>query len=460
MVQSYDWPAIFKRALSRGGWLAEVFYEDSRTLSLQMEDHRLEKSVAGRDAGLGLRVLFGERTAYGYTNDLSQANVLDLAGELSRLVEGQESEVSPSLDWAEPRERFAIVRPAESAELKAKAALVERASQAAWAHDQRVRQVKIVYGERSQEVFIANSQGLAVKDRRPYLVFMAQAVAAEGQVIQTGYQPVGGLVGLEIFDEQAPEEVALEAARQAVQMLEARPAPGGRMPVVLAGRAGGTMIHEAVGHGLEADLALEGLSVYGDKLGQEVASPLVTVLDDATLLSKRGSYGFDDEGSPAQRTVLIDQGRLSAYLTDRLYARKGGLPLSGNGRRESYRHRPITRMSNTLIAPGQSDPEEIVRATDKGLFVAKMGGGQVNTANGDFVFEVSEGYLIEDGRVGQPVRGATLVGNGPEVLRSIDLVGSDLGFGIGTCGKEGQGVPVADAQPTLRIPELLVGGAV
>ncbi|MBW1712183.1 MAG: TldD/PmbA family protein, partial [Deltaproteobacteria bacterium] len=218
-------------------------------------------------------------------------------------------------------------------------------------------------------------------------------------------------------------------------------------------------IHEAVGHGLEADLAVEGLSVYTDRLGQEVASPLITVVDDATLPAKRGSFGFDDEGTPAQRTVLIDQGRLTSYMTDRLYARQADMPLTGNGRRESFRFKPTVRMSNTLILPNQTEPEKILSQTDTGLYVLKMGGGQVNTVNGDFVFEVSEGFLIEKGALGRPVRGATLVGNGPEVLKSIDLVGSDLGFGLGTCGKDAQGVPVGDAQPTLRLPELLVGGA-
>lgn len=220
------------------------------------------------------------------------------------------------------------------------------------------------------------------------------------------------------------------------------------------------MIHEAVGHGLEADLAQSGLSVYSGKLGEQIASPIITVLDDATLPGRRGSFCFDDEGTPAQRTVLVDQGILKTYLYDRLTAMKDGVRSTGNGRRESYRHRPIPRMTNTLIAPGSTRPADILRETPRGLFVRKMGGGQVNTVNGDFVFEVSEGYLIVNGSIGEPVRGATLIGNGPSVLLSIDRVGSDLGFSIGTCGKDGQGSPVSDAQPTIRIPEITVGGEV
>jgi len=220
------------------------------------------------------------------------------------------------------------------------------------------------------------------------------------------------------------------------------------------------MIHEAIGHGLEADLTQMGLSVYSGRIGEEIASPLVDVVDDATLANKRGSYVFDDEGVNAQRTLLVEKGVLKGYLYDRLSAMKDHTQSTGNGRRESYRSRPIPRMSNTFILPGNMSPEEIVHSTAKGIFVKKMGGGQVNTVNGDFVFEVSEGYLIENGKVGEAVRGATLTGNGPQLLKEIDMVGDDFGFGIGTCGKDGQGVPVSDAQPTLRIPEIIVGGKV
>lgn len=218
------------------------------------------------------------------------------------------------------------------------------------------------------------------------------------------------------------------------------------------------MVHEAVGHGLEADLAQQGLSVYTGKIGETIASPLITVVDDSTLPGKRGSFAFDDEGTGSKRRVLIENGVLKGYMYDRLTAMKDGVTSTGNGRRESYRHQPIPRMTNTLIVPGDGNPEGIIKSVEKGLFVKKMGGGQVNTVNGDFVFEVSEGYLIEKGSIGEMLRGATLTGNGPEVLRMIDMVGNDMGFSIGTCGKDGQGAPVSDAQPTLRIPEMIVGG--
>ncbi len=218
------------------------------------------------------------------------------------------------------------------------------------------------------------------------------------------------------------------------------------------------MIHEAVGHGLEADLAQEGLSVYSNKIGERVAAPLITVIDDSTLPKKRGSFRFDDEGVLSQKTVLVEQGILKGYMYDRLTAMKDGAVSTGNGRRESYEHRPIPRMTNTYIAPGVSNPGETIKSVDRGLFVKKMGGGQVNTATGEFVFEVSEGYVIEKGQVGEPVRGATLIGRGPDILKAIDMVSNDLGFSIGTCGKDAQGVPVSDAMPTIRIPEIVVGG--
>lgn len=326
--------------------------------------------------------------------------------------------------------------------------------------DERVRQVMVVYRDGKVRTQIANSLGEFIETGRTGTVFLAQVVASDGDVIQTGYEPVGGFRGFELFDEKSPEQVARTAAERAVMMLTARKAPAGMMPVVISSEAGGTMVHEAIGHGLEADLVQTGMSVYAGQIGTQVASPLVTVIDDSTIPHARGSYSFDDEGVAARKTVLVDKGVLKGYLYDRLSAMKDCCQSTGNGRRESYHARPIVRMSNTLIAPGETSPESIIREAERGLFVRKMGGGQVNTVTGDFVFEVSEGYLIENGVVGEPVRGATLTGNGPEVLKKVTKIGNDLGFGIGTCGKDGQGAPVSDAQPTLLISGMTVGGAV
>jgi TldD protein len=353
-----------------------------------------------------------------------------------------------------------VARHPEGIPLEEKVALAVAAEKAARQAAPSVCQAMALYRDGVAKVQTVNSLGEFCESCRVGTMFASQVVAAAGGVMQTGYETAGACRGFELFAEKSAEEIALAAAGRAVMMLSARRAPGGRMPVVLSSTAGGTMVHEAIGHGLEADLVQSGISVYRGKLGQEVAARGVTVIDDATIPFARGSFSFDSEGVAGQRTVLVEDGILKGYMYDRLSAMKDGCSSTGNGRRESYHAKPIVRMTNTLIAPGPTPPEEIVRAAGNGLFVAKMGGGQVNTVTGDFMFEVAEGYLLENGAIGEPVRGATLTGNGPEVLKNILMVGSDLGFGIGTCGKDGQGVPVADAQPTLLIGEMIVGGAV
>ncbi len=442
--------------LSQGALWADLYFERTQDLRIVLEGDRVEELTSGEDLGVGLRRIAPDfYTHYGFSNDLSLSALLSLA----RTLGGQEVSSSrlPAMQSAGPKE--IRVDPTE-VETQVKMQLVRRAAETAAKISPEIKQVRVVYQETFKEILYLPQEGPWLREKRLYLLFAVQVVAARGELLQQGYEPIGGTVGLELLEEDPPEEVARRAAERALLLLSARRAPGGRMPVVLSSEAGGTMIHEAVGHGLEADHAEEGFSVYAGRLGEEVASPLITVIDDPTLPGKRGSYIFDDEGVPAEQVVLIEKGVLKNFLYDRATALKFGKRPNGHGRRESYRHRPLPRMANTYIAPGPHDPEEIIRSVDKGLLVKKMGGGEVNPVTGDFVFEVVEGYLIENGEVGEPVRGATLVGNGPEVLRIIDMVGRDLGFGIGTCGKDGQGVPVSDAQPTLRIPELVVGGEV
>ena len=455
-----DLGRVLKRALSNGGEFADIYIERSSPLSLVCEDSRLEKVMSGIDCGAGLRLIFGQRTAYAYTNELTTASLLELADAVRQAATGKVLGEKINLVRTPPRHDQPVMKAPENVETSWKAGMVLQANKIARSYDPRIRQAMVTYRENRQKVIIANSEGEIAEDERMYLTAVVHVVAADGNVIQTGYEAVGGIAGIELFDAYPLEKAAETAARRAVMMLTAQKAPAGRMPVVLSAEAGGTMIHEAVGHGLEADLAQSGLSVYSGRIGERIASSLITVVDDATLPGMRGSFSFDDEGVHGARTVLVDQGVLKTFLFDRLTAMKAGAASTGNGRRESYKHRPIPRMTNTMILPGESDPGDILRATPKGLFVKKMGGGQVNTVNGDFVFEVSEGYLIEQGTLGEPVRGATLTGNGPQVLLSIDRVGTDLGFSIGTCGKDGQGAPVSDAQPTIRIPEITVGGEV
>ncbi len=453
-----DAEQALKKARGRGIF-ADLYFEETETTYLVLEQDRLEKVVSGIDTGVGLRAIYGDyHTAYAYTNEISNTALEELAETISRVTGEGDAEIFLEKEVKIP---FLEVKyPPFEEGLARKLDLVQRANATARGISPEIVQVKVIYQDTRKKITIMNSEGEWLSGERLYTLLAVQVVAKRGDIIQTGYEPLGGAIGLEIFEKTPPEEIAEKAARRALLMLSAPKAPGGTMPVVLSSEAGGTMIHEAVGHGLEADLAAEGFSVYAGKIGEKVASELITVIDDPTLMYQRGFYQFDDEGVIPEKTILIENGVLKDFLFDRLSALKQGRPSNGHGRRESYRFRPIPRMSNTYIAPGPHDPEEIIRSVDKGLYVRKMGGGQVDTISGNFVFEVTEGYLIEKGLLGEPVRGATISGNGPQILKIIDMVGNDLGFAIGTCGKDGQGVPVSDGQPTLRIPEIVVGGAV
>jgi TldD protein len=467
MIHDIPYQEILREVLKEGGDFADLFFEQTYSILVICEEDRIEKVISGHDIGVGLRILLDGRTIYGFTNQIAEEALLHLAGRISRAIreDGEGGVINLTRHSRSPvstpqisNTPFTIEKHPKGVSIEEKVSVVKLANDTARRLDPHVQQVKVLYRDMSQILSIANSEGVSTEGERIGTVFSVQVVSAKRDFLQTGYEAVGGTMGFELFDLHTPGEVADVATKRALLMLSARKAPMGRMPVVLSSEAGGTMIHEAIGHGLEADLAQQGLSVYSKKIGEKVASPLITVVDDPTIPQKRGSYAFDDEGVASQRTLLVEEGILKGYLYDRLTALKEGVKSTGNGRRESYQHRPIPRMSNTLIVPGKMKPEEVLRSVEKGLFVKKMGGGQVNTVNGDFVFEVSEGYLIEKGEIAEPVRGAILTGNGPQILKEIDMVGDDLGFGIGTCGKDGQGVPVADAQPTLRIPELVVGG--
>ncbi|MGO0122132.1 TldD/PmbA family protein [Desulfothermobacter acidiphilus] len=445
---------VLARALARGGDYADIYLEERQSTLVTLEDRRVERVHVGVDNGVGVRVLQGENTVYAYSNDCSYQGLLHLAEQVSRAVAH-----GKATDLAELRREAEGLACSEDIPLDAKVEVVQRADRAAREFSPLVKQVLVSYGDVRQEVVMATSTGDLVEDQRCRLRLTVNAIAAEGGVIQTGFEALGSTADFtQALDSTPPEQLAQVAARRAAALVQAPPAPAGEMPVVLAGEAGGTMVHEACGHGLEADLVQKGLSVYKDRMGEQVAAEAVTVIDDATLPGKYGSYRYDDEGVKARPVVLIERGVLKEYLYDRRTALKEGRSSNGHGRRESYQHKPIPRMANTYIAPGEWDPEAIIREVKEGLLVRKMGGGQVNTANGDFVFEVAEGYLIRDGEVGPMVRGATITGNGPEVLRQVAMVGRDLGFTVGTCGKDGQGVPVSDAQPTLLIPKLVVGG--
>jgi TldD protein len=463
---------ILTAALRHGGALSELFFEETSSTRVFYEEGKVDRIMDGIDRGVGLRIIFDGRQVYGYSTDLTQKSLMKLAETLSEAVKsgssagGQSGKGLSKIEWGQARQLSAeisgykIARSPRKIGIADKIELARRGDKGARGELPDARQISSVVLDTFRKILVFNSDGLISQDSKTYLQMYVQVVGSRDGRVESAYESDGGYVGLEFFDEKPPETFGQAAARRVKILLGAKPAPAGTMAVVIAAEAGGTMIHEAVGHGLEADLACNGLSVYEGKIGKSVASSLITVLDDGTMPAKRGSFAFDDEGTPSQKNVLIENGILKGYMVDKISAMKFDLMATGNGRRESFRHIPIVRMTNTYIAPGRDDPDEILKSTAKGIYVKGMGGGQVDTVTGDFVFAVTEGYLIENGKLGAPIRGATLVGNGPKVLSIVDRVGTDLGFSTGTCGKDGQGAPVTDAQPTIRIPELTVGGEV
>jgi TldD protein len=449
---------VLDAALARGADAAEVFAEDRRTTAAALDDGRIEELASGRERGAGIRVVVGETTGFAHTADLSEAGLLAAAGAAAAVARnGRQGTQTVAVGDRHPASLRASVLP-DGVDKATKLELLSRANQAARSAGGSITQVQAGYGDSRRRILIASSEGIFAEDDQVRTRFSVSCVATGDTGMQTGYESVARTVGFELFDQVDVEEISRLAARRALSKLSARPAPSGELPVVLAGGSGGILFHEACGHGLEADHIAKDSSVYVGQVGQLVASPLVTLVDDGTVDGEWGNFAVDDEGRPAARNVLIDKGVLTDYLWDWLRARKEGRSSSGNGRRQSYQHLPMVRMTNTYVLAGEEDPAEIVAQTPRGVYVAKLGGGQVNTATGDFVFGTTEAYLIEDGRITEPVRDANLIGNGPEVLRRIDAVATDFDTTPGTCGKDGQSVPVGCGQPTLRVTGITVGG--
>ncbi|MGH9303095.1 MAG: TldD/PmbA family protein [Acidimicrobiales bacterium] len=450
---------VLGSALRNGGDFAEVFVEDRSATGISLDDRRVEELSSGHDRGAGVRVVAGDTTGYAHTADLSEAG-LDAAAEAAAAVARGGGGGSRTVSLSERRVAppNTIVTMPSDVSKATKVELLTRADDVARSSGGAVVQVSAGYADSRRRIQVANSEGLLTDDERVRTRFSVLCVASGDTGMQTGYETLALTVGFELFERRSVEEVAGEAARRAITKLSARPAPSGIMPVVIQRGSGGVLFHEACGHGLEADLIAKDSSVYRGRIGELVASPLVTLVDDGTVGPEWGCLAIDDEGKPAQRNVLIDKGVLADYMWDELRARKQRRHSSGNGRRESYRHLPMVRMTNTFLLPGSDDPDEIISSTERGIYVSHLGGGQVDTATGDFVFGMTEAYLIENGRITEPLRDANLVGNGPDVLSKIDAIGSDFDMSPGTCGKDGQSVPVGCGQPTLRVTGITVGG--
>lgn len=449
---------IIRVLLGDRGIYADIFAEERQYTRIQLESSRFEKIEKGVDKGVGLRTILPWKTFFASTNSFEDSHLMGLSKELKGSLKEDSGRQIKDFIPVTAQYPFSLKIDPRDVELRQKLQILKKIDDMARAMEKRIRQVRVIYLDTEQDVSIFNSEGMAVGDKRRQVVLNMTVVGEERGELQTAYEAMGGFYGFEFFTEERIEDFVQRTVRRLSGLLGAREAPMGIKTVVLSSQAGGTMIHEAIGHGLEADLAMEGMSCYKGMIGKRIASELIDVVDDKTIPNMRGTYAFDDEGVPSERTVLVEAGVLKNYLFDRFHAMKYNAKPTGNGRRESYRFRPIPRMSNTMILPGKDRPDDIIASVDDGVYVVKMGGGQVDTVRGDFVFEISEGYLIDKGKVGDMIKNATMMGNGMTVLREIDMVGDDIGFGIGTCGKEGQGVPVSDAQPTLRIPRIVVGG--
>ena len=445
-------------AMSNGGQWAEVFVEDRQSASADFDEGRVESMVSSRDLGAGIRVTVGEATGFAHTADLSAAGLREAARAAAGAARGGDQVEPVTLRGEGVTQNRAEILPSTVSKAR-KVELLRQTDAAAREVDSAITQVSVRYSEGRRRILVANSDGIFNGDDQTRTLLSVNCVASGDQGLQTGRETVGYTVGFELFDEHDVEAMARRAARRAITKLEARPAPSGQLPVVIQRGGGGVLFHEACGHGLEADLVDKGASVFRDRIGELVASPTVTLVDDGTMGTEWGTIAIDDEGCPSQRNVLIENGVLTDYMWDHLRSRSSRRELSGNGRRQSYQHLPMVRMTNTFVMNGETDPEDIISGTENGIYVAQLGGGQVNTATGDFVFGMTEAYLIEHGRITAPLRESNLIGNGPDVLQNIEVIGNDFAMGSpGTCGKDGQGVPVGDGQPTLRVAALTIGG--
>jgi TldD protein len=448
---------IVERSLSNGGDFAEVFCEERAGLGLAVDESRVERVQRGAERGAGVRVVRGETTYFAHVDGLAEADLERAADAVAAAARGERSEPQAleAVQAARPQE---IETAPGEVPAERKADLLRACDETARSAGKEVAQVQASYSEARRSVSVANSTGRFATDERTRVRLGVQVVARRNGTVETGFETLGAHSGFELVEAGAAERTAERAARVALTLLDADPAPAGAMPVVVGGGFGGVLFHEMTGHGLEADHIQKGASVYIGKLGEQVAAPHLEAYDDGRLPGEWGTDGIDDEGTPTQQTAVIHQGRITSYLYDLIRARKDGVDSTGNGRRESFRHLPIPRMTNTYIAPGEARPEELIAEIDKGFYAVSFAGGQVDPTTGDFVFGVSEGYLIEGGEKTKPCRGATLIGNCLDTLSKIDAVASDFEMKTGFCGKGGQTVPVGTGQGHVRIRELTVGG--
>jgi TldD protein len=458
MISSDKTSSILGTALSQGGEWADIFAEETLSNRVQLSDQKIKNVSQDHLSGAGVRVVADQREFYAYTNDVSETGLTKVAKEIADAVSRKQNSKSLALQEQEIKQEHLPKKTPDQIPWDDKVSLVRRANEIARTTSEKIIQVNADYYDETQRIIVANSEGLHKTDKRTRGRFSVTAIASDGQEKQVGYEAPGAQRGFEFFEVLDVDRVAREASESAVRMLTAAYAPQGRMTVIIDSGFGGVIFHEACGHLLEASSIAKKASVMTGKLGHVIASDVVSAVDDATLPHEWGSLNIDDEGVATQRNLLIENGILKSYLVDRLNGERLGLESTGSSRRQSYRFAPTSRMNNTFILPGTSTLEEMITATDEGLYAKKLGGGSVNPATGEFNFSVTEGYLIKNGKITKAVRGAVLIGRGEEILKKIDMVGSELALAQGVCGAASGWIPVNVGQPAIRVKDLLVGG--
>jgi TldD protein len=451
---------VFGQIMTRGVDYADLYFQYSRTEGWSLEEGQVKSGSFDIDQGVGVRAVSGEKTAFAYSDEINLAALQAAASATSAIARVGGNAQMPAIKRGNGRDLYVQQDPLASLRDEDKVKLLERLEGYARSLDSRVSQVMAGLAGEFEVILVARSDGMLVADVRPLVRLSLQVIAEEGGQREQGSAGGGGRFDYAYFTEAVLRDYAERAVHQALTNLSANPAPAGAMSVVLGNGWPGILLHEAIGHGLEGDFNRKGSSAFSGRIGERVAAPGVTVLDDGTIKDRRGSLNVDDEGNPTQRTTLIENGVLKGYIQDSLNARLMNMPLTGNGRRESFAHIPMPRMTNTYMLNGDKNPQEILASVKRGLYAVNFGGGQVDITSGKFVFSAAEAFMIEDGKVTYPVKGATLIGNGPDVLTRVSMIGNDMELdpGVGTCGKDGQSVPVGVGQPTLRIDALTVGG--
>lgn len=445
-------------ALSTGGDFAEIYVEDRTNNGITMIGGKVESTMSGRDYGVGIRIFKGFNSVYAYTNKSDRKTLLETAKKAAAAIEGNSIDLTINLTKTDVQSISPIQIDPAAVEKTKKVQVMRKAYDTAFNYDDLISQVTVSYTDYIQNIMVANSEGLWKEDSRVRSRLGISSVASKNGEMQSGFFGPGASKGYEFFENLDIDHYAKEASRIALTMINARYSPSGRMPVIIDNGFGGVIFHEACGHGLEATSVAKGLSVFAGKIGQQIASPLVTAIDDGSIPNQWGSYSIDDEGTPSQKNILIENGILKGYMVDKLNARRMNMAITGSSRRQSYRFAPTSRMSNTYIDGGKSTPEEIIANTEKGIYAKHMGGGSVNPSTGEFNFAVMEGYIVENGKIKEPVRGATLIGKGTDVLNKIDMVGNNLMLSQGMCGSVSGSIPANVGQPMIRVSEITVGG--